>query len=158
MPHRIVSSPIGELTLVVDGDDLVALYTAGQAQATDPQLIGDPDDLIAQEAVDQLAEYFVGTRTDFDLPLAPRGTDFQHRVWRAIAQVAYGHTASYAEIARALGIDGSARAVGAAIGRNPLLIIVPCHRIIGSDGSLTGYAGGFDRKRWLLAHERQEKP
>ncbi|EPH06812.1 methylated-DNA-[protein]-cysteine S-methyltransferase [Propionibacterium sp. oral taxon 192 str. F0372] len=158
MSYRIIDSPIGPLTLVVDGNEVIALHTAAQVCPVSPQLLGERDDSVAQDAVDQLAEYFAGTRTSFDLRLSPRGTDFQHRVWQAIARVAYGHTASYAEIARVLGIDGSARAVGAAIGRNPLLIIVPCHRIIGSDGSLTGYAGGLDRKRWLLAHERQEKP
>lgn len=101
----------------------------------------------------QLAEYFDGRRRAFELPLSPRGTDFQRRVWSALVAIPYGETCSYGEVARRLGLAGGQRAVGAANARNPLAIVVPCHRVIGRDGALTGYAGGVERKRWLLAHE-----
>lgn len=106
----------------------------------------------------QLAEYFNGLRQAFDLPLAPQGTDFQRRVWQALSTIPFGETRCYAEIAEQLGCKGGQRAVGAANGRNPLAIVVPCHRVIGSDGRLTGYAGGIGRKQWLLAHEAGEIP
>jgi len=109
-----------------------------------------------QQACAQLAEYFAGRRRTFALPLAPKGTDFQRRVWQALADIPYGETRCYAEIAEQLGCKGGQRAVGAANGRNPLAIVVPCHRVIGSDGRLTGYAGGIGRKQWLLAHESGE--
>ncbi|MBZ9559716.1 MULTISPECIES: methylated-DNA--[protein]-cysteine S-methyltransferase [Modicisalibacter] len=113
---------------------------------------------ITERARDQLAGYFDGTRRTFDLPLAPEGTDFQRRVWEALATIPYGETRCYAEIAEQLRCKGGQRAVGAANGRNPLAIVVPCHRVIGSDGRLTGYAGGIGRKQWLLAHEAGEIP
>ena len=106
------------------------------------------------EAKQQIDEYFAGSRERFDVPLAPAGTSFQRAVWNAIAEVPHGATRTYANLAERVGHPGSARAAGAATGRNPLSIIVPCHRIVGSDGSLTGYAGGLDRKRHLLALER----
>ncbi|WP_136248320.1 methylated-DNA--[protein]-cysteine S-methyltransferase [Halomonas borealis] len=106
----------------------------------------------------QLAEYFAGARQAFDLPLEPAGTDFQRRVWQALATIPFGETRCYAEIAEQLGCKGGQRAVGAANGKNPLSIVVPCHRVIGSDGRLTGYAGGIGRKQWLLAHEAGEVP
>jgi methylated-DNA-[protein]-cysteine S-methyltransferase len=109
-----------------------------------------------EQACTQLAEYFAGSRRTFELPLAPKGTDFQRRVWQALAGIPYGETRCYAEIAEQLGCKGGQRAVGAANGRNPLAIVVPCHRVIGSNGRLTGYAGGIDRKQWLLAHESGE--
>ncbi|MDR9438604.1 MAG: methylated-DNA--[protein]-cysteine S-methyltransferase [Halomonas sp.] len=114
--------------------------------------------LLTDQAREQLADYFVGTRHDFDLPLSPRGTDFQQRVWAALATIPFGETRNYAEIAEQLRCKGGQRAVGAANARNPLAIVVPCHRVIGSDGRLTGYAGGLGRKQWLLAHEAGEIP
>ena len=111
-----------------------------------------------EQACEQLAEYFAGTRRGFDLPLAPTGTDFQRRVWAALAAIPYGETRNYAELAEQLGSKGGQRAVGAANGRNPIAIVVPCHRVIGSDGRMTGYAGGIGRKRWLLAFEAGEVP
>ncbi len=111
-----------------------------------------------ERACTQLAEYFAGTRQAFDLPLAPQGTDFQRRVWQALATIPFGETRCYAEIAEQLRCKGGQRAVGAANGKNPLAIVVPCHRVIGSDGRLTGYAGGIGRKQWLLAHEAGEIP
>lgn len=108
---------------------------------------------VTERARQQLAEYFAGERRDFDLPLAPQGTDFQRRVWEALTTIPYGQTRNYGEIAGQLNCRGGQRAVGAANGRNPLAIVLPCHRVIGSDGRLTGYAGGIHRKQWLLAHE-----
>ncbi|WP_431025407.1 methylated-DNA--[protein]-cysteine S-methyltransferase [Halomonas sp. H5] len=113
---------------------------------------------LTERARAQLAEYFSGTRQAFDLPLAPVGTDFQRRVWAALATIPFGETRCYAEIAEQLRCKGGQRAVGAANGRNPIAIVVPCHRVIGSDGRLTGYAGGLGRKQWLLAHEAGELP
>lgn len=113
---------------------------------------------VTERARAQLAEYFAGTRRAFDLPLGPRGTDFQRRVWQALATIPYGETRNYGEIAEQLGQRGSQRAVGAANGKNPIAIVVPCHRVIGRDGRLTGYADGLGRKQWLLAHEAGEVP
>ncbi|HEX6535328.1 MAG TPA: methylated-DNA--[protein]-cysteine S-methyltransferase [Gemmatimonadaceae bacterium] len=114
---------------------------------------GEPAARVLRAAREQLGEYFAGRLTTFDLPLAPRGTPFQHRVWNALREIPYGRTVSYSAIALRIGAPDAVRAVGAANGRNPLSIIVPCHRVIGADGTLTGYGGGIDRKRWLLAHE-----
>jgi methylated-DNA-[protein]-cysteine S-methyltransferase len=105
------------------------------------------------EAEHQLGEYFAGKRTDFDLPLAAEGTDFRRKVWEALLAIPFGETRSYAEIARGVGKPTAYRAVGAAIGMNPVSIVAPCHRVIGSSGALTGFAGGLDTKRQLLAHE-----
>lgn len=113
------------------------------------------DESVLLRAAAQLAQYFAGERTEFDLPLAPRGTEFQHRVWAELRMIGYGETASYGDIAHRLGLTNAAsRAVGTANGRNPIPIIVPCHRVIGADGTLTGYAGGIERKRVLLDLER----
>ena len=107
----------------------------------------------ADAAARQIEEYFAGTRTIFDLVVAPEGTEFERRVWRELVQIPFGATDTYGEIARRLGEPDAARAVGVANARNPIAIIVPCHRVIGSDGDLTGYAGGLDRKKWLLDME-----
>ena len=157
MKHRVIDSPVGPLTLVVDDAGvLCALYTDGQKYVPDAVGLGERDDTIADDAVAQLGEYFAGTRDDFDLTLAPRGTAFQAEVWEALRAIPAGETRTYGELARELGRLGASRAVGAATGRNPISIIVPCHRLVGASGSLTGYAGGVERKRWLLAHERGE--
>lgn len=108
-----------------------------------------------QAAIDALRAYFAGDARAFALPLAPRGTPFQLAVWRTLLDIPSGHTWSYGQLARAAGWPGAARAVGAAVGRNPLAVVIPCHRVIGANGTLTGYGGGLDRKRWLLAHEAQ---
>jgi methylated-DNA-[protein]-cysteine S-methyltransferase len=105
------------------------------------------------EAVRQLSEYFAGTRRTFHLPLRLQGTEFQQRVWRELTEIPYGETWSYGQLARRIGNPNASRAVGLANGRNPISILVPCHRVIGADGSLTGYGGGLERKQWLLAHE-----
>jgi methylated-DNA-[protein]-cysteine S-methyltransferase len=112
---------------------------------------------LGQEAKKQLEEYFAGKRKDFDLPLQPVGTDFQQAVWMALRQIPYGHTASYADIAQAVGSPKAARATGQANNRNPIAIIVPCHRVIGRNGKLTGYAGGLDKKEFLLALEAPQQ-
>ncbi|RUO48546.1 methylated-DNA--[protein]-cysteine S-methyltransferase [Pseudidiomarina donghaiensis] len=108
---------------------------------------------VTEQAAQQLLEYFNGKRLIFDLPLAPAGTDFQQQVWQALLSVSYGHTASYGDIARLIKNPKGVRAVGLANSRNPIAIIIPCHRIIGANGTLTGYAGGLDKKEWLLRHE-----
>ena len=155
MKHRTIDSPVGPLTLVVDDAGILcALYTDGQKYFPAAEALGARDDTVAADAVAQLAEYFAGERADFDVELAPRGTAFQQEVWDALRAIPAGETRSYGEVAAALGRPGASRAVGAATGRNPISIIVPCHRLVGASGAMTGYAGGVDRKRWLLDHER----
>jgi len=148
-------SPHGRMLLVADEKALTSVSFAGQKYA--PRVARDwtRDGTHAPiaRAKRELAEYFAGRRRRFSVRLAPRGTPFQRKVWKAIAGVAFGRTIAYAELARRAGRPGSARAAGAATGRNPIGIIVPCHRIVGSDGSLTGYAGGLSKKRALLALE-----
>ncbi len=152
MKHRIVDSPLGPLTLVVTDDGaLAALYMADQRHGPAPDAdLGESDDTAAADAVEQLHEYFDGTRTTFDLRLEPAGTDFQRQVWDALRTIPYGATETYGHLAERIGHPRGTRAVGAATGRNPISIIVPCHRLVGASGGLTGYAGGLDRKRWLL--------
>ncbi len=149
-------SPLGRMVLVAKDDALIGVYFDGQRYQ--PPIGASwrerPESSVLRRAVLQLAEYFAGTRTRFDLPLAPVGTPFQRAVWQAIAAVPSGRTITYAELAANAGRPGSTRAAGNATGRNPLSIVIPCHRIVGADGSLTGYAGGLDRKRALLALER----
>jgi methylated-DNA-[protein]-cysteine S-methyltransferase len=147
-------SPLGPLRLVARGDELVGVYLPDQA-APDAPVRATP---VLARAARQLAEYFAGERRTFDLPLAPQGTGFQQLVWRALAAIPYGQTRSYGELARAIGRPSASRAVGAANGKNPLAIVVPCHRVIGASGELTGYAGGMAAKRWLLAHESGLRP
>lgn len=155
MKHRIVDSPLGPITLIVDDAGvLTALHFHDQRYRPGEDARGERDDTVAPEAAAQLAEYFAGERTSFDVPLAPRGTPFQRRVWDALREIPYGATESYGRIAARIGAPTASRAVGAANGRNPLGIIVPCHRVVGASGALTGYAGGVERKRWLLDHER----
>ena len=152
MKHRIVDSPLGPLTLVVtDEGALAALSMKGQRHGPGPDAdLGEREDAIAEAAVAQLAEYFDGTRTGFDLRLDPVGTDFQRQVWEALRAIPYGATETYGHLAERIGHPRGTRAVGAATGRNPIGIIVPCHRLVGASGDLTGYAGGLERKRWLL--------
>jgi methylated-DNA-[protein]-cysteine S-methyltransferase len=145
-----IPSPIGELLLTSNGTALTGLYM-------EPHEVGDGwkrDDGVLQLAAEQLRAYFAGDLRDFDLPLSLSGTEFQRRVWTALRGIPYGETISYGELARRIGRPSASRAVGAANGCNPISIIVPCHRVIGADGTLTGYGGGLDRKRWLLGHEQ----
>ena len=150
-------SPLGTILLVANpsGDALSGLYLDGQKYfPEDADACRDSPRLpVFRDAIAQLREYFAGTRTAFDLPLAPTGTPFQRDVWTAISAVPFGATISYGELARRCGRPSAVRAAGAATGRNPLTIVVPCHRIMGSGGALTGYAGGLDRKRALLELE-----
>jgi len=153
-----VASPMGELVLVgeasVDSLALRGVYFERAPHSTGAVPNGAREDAAAfAGVVEQLDGYFSGERASFDLALAPRGTEFQREVWRALATIPYGETTTYAEIARAIGKPLAVRAVGAANGRNPLSIVVPCHRVIGRDGTLTGYAGGIENKRKLLALE-----
>jgi len=127
-----------------------ALVDEVEAAAGEPASEGGP---ASEEAVRQLREYFAGERSDFELPLSPRGTPFQLQVWRALCSIPPGETTSYGAIASAVGKPSASRAVGAANGRNPISIVVPCHRVIGANGTLTGYGGGLERKAWLLNHE-----
>jgi methylated-DNA-[protein]-cysteine S-methyltransferase len=148
------------MLLTGDGISLTGLYFVGQKYEAVPQSAWreEGDSALFSEARIQLRNYFAGKRTRFELPLAPEGTPFQLSVWRELARIRCGTTVTYGSIARALGAASSVRAVGAAVGRNPISIIIPCHRVLGSDGSLTGYAGGLDRKRALLALEAAELP
>jgi methylated-DNA-[protein]-cysteine S-methyltransferase len=152
----VVDSPIGGLVVAGDGRAVTGVgfvdRQAGRGVAVEPGWVRDATPLAP--AIDQLAAYFAGEQRRFDLVLRPAGTPFQRRVWAAVAAVPYGTTASYSDLAARLGRPGSARAVGAANGSNPLAIVIPCHRIVGSDGGLTGYGGGLDAKRFLLALER----
>jgi len=155
--HTIVDSPIGPLTLVADGDALACLYMEIHRHAPGFEEYGpeDPgDSVVLKEAERQLAEYFAGERTDFELPLAAEGTPFQRRVWAALCDIPYGETISYGELARRIGQPTASRAVGLANGKNPISIVVPCHRVIGSSGKLIGYGGGLDRKQTLLELEQ----
>jgi methylated-DNA-[protein]-cysteine S-methyltransferase len=153
-----VPSPLGVLLLASDGVALTGVWFEGQRHppVMDAGWQRRGDVPVLGRAAVALAEYFAGTRTQFDLPLAPSGTAFQRAVWDAIAAVPYGETIAYRELAARVGRPASVRAAGAATGRNPLSIFIPCHRIVGADGALTGYAGGLDRKRALLALERGE--
>lgn len=146
------ATPLGTMLIAGAGEGLVGAWFPGQRHfmgIAEGWTRHDGEALL-REAAAQLAAYFAGRLAAFDLPLAPRGTPFQQEVWSAIARVGYGVTSSYGEVAAALGKPAAARAVGAATGRNPIGIIVPCHRLVGRLGALTGYAGGIDRKRWLL--------
>jgi methylated-DNA-[protein]-cysteine S-methyltransferase len=151
--HAIVESPVGELTLVGHDDGLTALYFPEHVRRPDQESFGPRDDAAFPRATAQLSEYFAGTRTAFDLELAPHGNGFQRKVWAQLIEIPYGQTRTYGQLAAALGDPGLARAVGAANGQNPLSIIVPCHRVVGSNGKLTGYAGGLQRKAFLLELE-----
>jgi len=151
--RRDIDTPIGPYTLAASAEGLT--HVAQRGAASLPPGAEAPDAKPHLDAAERaLAEYFAGGRRDFrDLPLAPVGTAFQRRVWNALLAIPFGETRSYSEVALQIGREGAARAVGMANHHNPLAIVVPCHRVVGADGALTGYAGGLDRKRWLLAHE-----
>ena len=152
--HTVMPSPLGEITLVAEDGALTGCYMElHRRDADDEDRLGERDDDSLSVAVAQLTEYFAGERTDFSLPLAPRGDEFQLKVWALLREIPYGQTRSYGDLARALGDVSLSQRVGWANGRNPISIIVPCHRVIGADGSLVGYAGGLERKRFLLALE-----
>jgi methylated-DNA-[protein]-cysteine S-methyltransferase len=153
MLYSYLDSPLGALLVARDDVGLTALYlSTGRHQFVVPTG-WDRDDDAFDDARTQLDEYFAGQRTEFDLPLHLLGTPFQQRVWAALREIPYGQTASYGQTAAAIGAPTASRAVGLANGQNPVSIVVPCHRVIGANGSLTGYGGGLDAKRWLLSHE-----
>ena len=148
--HFLMESPIGTLTLVKTSGVLSGLYTGDRRSETfGPRAASGFDDV-----VEELEEYFARKRTIFTVPIAPSGTPFQQRVWEELRTIPYGETRSYGQLAAAIGNRSAMRAVGAANGRNPISIIVPCHRVIGSNGTLVGYGGGLERKRFLLDLER----
>jgi methylated-DNA-[protein]-cysteine S-methyltransferase len=151
---RTIDSPVGPLTIAGDGRTVSHLRMQDQAHPPSGRDRWQDDSAAFADVVDQLHAYFAGELTEFDLELHPEGTTFQLRVWQALCQIPYGETRSYGEIAEQIGKPGAARAVGLANGRNPIGIVVPCHRVIGASGSLTGYGGGLERKRLLLALER----
>jgi len=150
-------SPVGPLLLMSDGQSLTGLHTDSDKHrpAMRPDWIENDAAAPFAEVQEQLRAYFEDRLTEFDLALAPQGTEFQLRVWRELCGIPYGETISYAELARRIGNSKASRAVGMANSHNPISIIVPCHRVIGADNSLTGYAGGLERKRMLLAHEAE---
>ena len=157
--HAVIESPIGPLTLVADDGKLSGLYMEVRGHEPEAAALGVPaavtDDPVLAAAASQLGAYFAGELTSFDLPLSLAGTGFQQAVWAQLRDIPYGETISYGELARRIGQPSASRAVGLANGRNPVSIVVPCHRVVGSDGSLTGYGGGIDRKRYLLALEQR---
>jgi methylated-DNA-[protein]-cysteine S-methyltransferase len=148
--HTVIASPLGGLTVVAEDGALTGLYFERHRRGPNAEALGTYREPGFEEVRRQLDEYFAGERTRFELPLAPQGKEFQLRVWRLLREIPFGQTRSYGDLARQLGDVSLAQAVGAANGRNPLSVIVPCHRVVGADGSLTGYAGGLDRKRFLL--------
>jgi methylated-DNA-[protein]-cysteine S-methyltransferase len=156
--YTTVDSPIGELLLLGDGDVLHGLYMQAGRKPIRIRPGWQRDDAAFPEVRDQLAEYFAGARTSFDLRMHFEGSSFQRAVWHALTEIPYGQTISYGELARRIGRPDLARAVGTANGQNPIAVIVPCHRVIGADGKLVGYGGGLENKRLLLDLEQGTVP
>ena len=150
----VVASPVGPLTLVAKDGVLSGLYMASQRHRPAAETFGVRATESFTAVIEQLAQYFAGERHDFDIPLTMTGTPFQRTVWTALSEIPYGETISYGQLADRIGRPTASRAVGLANGKNPISIIVPCHRVVGSSGDLTGYGGGIDRKRHLLEFER----
>ena len=147
MATTVIASPVGPLRLQADGGGLIGIWFVGDARPESADVSSHP---VLYAAAEQLGEYFAGRRSRFELPLAAAGTPFQRAVWDALREIPYGETWSYADVAQHIGKPRAVRAVGAANGRNPLPIIVPCHRVVGANGTLTGYGGGLENKRILL--------
>ena len=148
--HRELDSPVGPLRVVTDAHSLLEVSFQGRAGiSVTPNITGEEPDILKQ-AIHQLEEYFEGSRRDFDLPLGPSGTEFQQRVWKELLGIPYGATISYAVLAKRLGDPKCIRAAASANGRNPIAVIIPCHRVVGSNGDLVGYGGGLPRKKLLL--------
>jgi methylated-DNA-[protein]-cysteine S-methyltransferase len=152
--HAVVDSPLGPLTLVDDDHSLAGLYLIDQRHRPDPESHGQRDDAVLPALREQLEAYWSGDLRAFTVPLRLAGTPFRQRVWEALTTIPYGETWSYGKLAAEIGQPGASRAVGLANGRNPVSIVVPCHRVVGANGTLTGYGGGLERKAWLLDHER----
>ncbi|WP_353249061.1 methylated-DNA--[protein]-cysteine S-methyltransferase [Salinisphaera sp. T31B1] len=155
--YTFIDSPLGPLRLVGDGHALSGLTMSEHRHAPDTKGDWIREDAPFEATRSQLDEYFAGRRSTFDLVTAPAGTAFQQRVWQALQQIPYGQAESYGQLAERIGSPKAARAVGLANGRNPISIVIPCHRVIGAGGQLTGYGGGLERKRWLLDHETQNR-
>jgi len=151
--HTVEDSPLGLLTLVEEDAALAGLYMVDQRHLPDPARHGERDDDVLPQLREQLDAYWSGSLQEFTVPLRTTGTPFQVRVWAALTTIPYGETWSYGKLAAEIGQPTASRAVGLANGKNPVGIVVPCHRVVGSSGSLTGYGGGLERKRWLLDHE-----
>jgi len=156
--HMALATSLGELTVVREDDAVTGLYFPRHWPRPDRTSFGPRSGEGFEEVARQLGEYLDGDRTEFDLPVQVRGSDFDRRVWELISGVPYGETTTYGELAHILGAGTDPRDVGAAVGRNPVCIIIPCHRVVGATGKLTGYAGGLDRKRTLLEIERAGTP
>lgn len=152
MSSAIIKTPLGNAILEGDAAGISKFVLTDESVET--TAVPAPE---LAEAIEQLEQYFAGQRKDFDLKLNPRGTDFQKKVWKLLQNIPHGKTSTYKDLSNEFGNPLAIRAVASANGKNPLWILIPCHRVIGSDGSLTGYAGGLWRKKWLLEHERQEK-
>lgn len=146
--HAYLETPLGTAEIVGDDEGIISISISDKKEKTDSEI---PDSLM--DCIEQLKEYFEGERQDFNLKLNPEGTDFQKGVWKELLTIPFGKTTTYLKQTLALGNEKAIRAVAAANGKNPISIIVPCHRVIGTNGSLTGYAGGLWRKKWLLEHE-----
>ncbi len=154
----LTGTPIGDVTLVANGRAVTGVYMQEHRHQPDAALFGTRQESargVLRRAAEQLNEYFHDGRREFDLMLEPAGTEFQHGVWARLRAIPYGQTRSYGQVARELGAPKSSRAVGMANGRNPLSIVVPCHRVIGANGAMTGFGGGVERKIWLLQHEME---
>lgn len=149
MFQQTINSPLGPVCILANEYGISTIHLGTINSAT------DQPSALTEAAASQLQHYFAGRLTSFDLPLAAAGTAFQQQVWQALGKLPFGQTCSYADIAREIANPRAVRAVGAANGKNPIAIVVPCHRVIGANGSLTGYAGGLDNKAWLLAHEKK---
>jgi methylated-DNA-[protein]-cysteine S-methyltransferase len=154
--HTVMDSPVGSLTLVATDGVLSGVYMDEQRHRPLEETFGQRDDTRSADAIEQLNAYFAGDLKEFDIPLAMAGTPFQRRVWTELQRIPYGETTTYGELAERLGQRTASRAVGLANGKNPICIIIPCHRVVGATGNLTGYGGGLPRKRYLLAFEKGE--
>ena len=153
LTYDVVPTPIGRLIVASDGSAIAGVWMANANPRDAAWASHRGTDALLAQAREELLAYFDGRLRDFTVPLAPNGTEFQRRVWAELTKIPFGTTTSYAALARRVSNAAAVRAVGAANGRNPIPIIVPCHRVVGSDGSLTGFGGGLHRKRWLLEHE-----
>ncbi|MGY1772678.1 methylated-DNA--[protein]-cysteine S-methyltransferase [Blastococcus sp. SYSU D00813] len=151
--HAVVPSPVGPLTVVAEDGVLLRLYLEPPGPAAE---LGPRDDAALAGVAGQLGEYFGGERETFEIPLRPVGSTFELAVWEQLTLIPYGETRSYGQVARAVGEPGGAQAVGLACGRNPLAVVVPCHRVVGADGALVGFGGGLPRKRFLLDLEQRD--
>ena len=151
--HHTLDSPMGQILLLAENDVLIRLEFSGKSHAMGVPENSQAGSPFLHEVSGQLTQYFDGTRRTFEIAVLPRGTDFQQRVWGFLTDIPWGETRSYGQLADQVGNKGASRAVGAATGQNPISIILPCHRVIGGNGHITGYAGGLEAKRWLLQHE-----